>query len=237
VVGSGASLIIEGCAVVRMAADTSIVVDDEAVGFVADGSAERPIVIERADAGAAWRSVNAFGPATLRLQHTTIPGGGTSQARDDAEFAGTSVAVRVFGNDDVDLLFVDTVVIEDSTGVGVLLQGAGFIDVAVDPRTRIEQAVIRFAGGESTTTGVCPAAQGASSGDADGAVIVFTAEAPSSAFITNTAIEHSAGCGIYRGWSVDGVDFTDTNTFSDLGGCAQSNVSDANSGCDTGPCL
>jgi len=394
-VGTGASLTIEGCAVVRMAADTSIVVDDEAVGLVADGSAERPIVIERADDAAPWGSVNAFGPATLRLQHTTIRGGGTSLAPDDAEFAGASLAVRIFGNDDVDLLFVDTVVVEDSAGLGVLLQGAGFIegstgltvrgagthpvylgashathlpslrsidngvdaillqsvgaavydnidpilhdavipdrgvpyqvgradtgadivvgdgrdespaallrieagvelrfrgsdsvlgqllvngkgfadniapqgalvvegtpdrpvvltslqptpapgdwqglyfDTAVDARSRVEHAVIRFAGGESTTTGVCPAAQGAGNGDADCAVIFFTADAPPSAFITDTSIENSAGCGVYRGWSVDTVDFTDGNTFSGLGGCEQSNVPDANNGCDTGPC-
>jgi hypothetical protein len=393
-VGSGASLVIEGCAVVRMAADTSIVVDDEAVGLEATGTAARPIVIERAEDAAPWGSVNAFGPATLRLSHTTLSGGGSSSAPDDAEFAGATVAVRIFGNDDVDLLFVDTVTVEDSAGLGVLLQGAGFIDgstdltvrgagthpvylgaghathlpsliavdngvdaillqsvgaavydnidpilhdavipdrgvpyqvgradtgadivvgdgrdespsslllieagvelrftgenvlgqllvngkgfgdsiapqgalvvegtpdrpvvftsqqaapapgdwqglyfdTVVDPRSRIEHAVIRFAGGESTTTGVCPAAQGAGNGDADCAIIFFTADAPPSAFITDSTIEDSAGCGIYRGWSVDNVDFTATNTFSGLGGCEQSNVPDDNNGCDTGPC-
>jgi hypothetical protein len=394
-VGADALLTLQGCAVVRLAPDASIVVDDDAVGVVADGEATRPIVLERRDADAPWGALHAFAPATLRLAHTTLRGGGSSLPPADADFAGATLAVRSFGPDPVDLLFVDDVVVEDSNGLGVFLQGAGFsagsrdltvrgagthpvylgagyatnlpagryvdngVDAfllqlvgaavydndepilhdatlparglpyqvgqadsgadivvgdgrdespaallrieagvelrfrrsdvalgrllvngkgtgvtarpqgalvvagtpaapvvftsmqpapaagdwqglyfatAVDDRSRVEHAVVRFAGGESLTTGVCKAAVGASNADADCAVVFFTADAPASAFITDTSIEDSAGCGVYRGWSVDDVDFAAGNSFNNLGGCEQSNVPDANNGCDTGSC-
>lgn len=394
-VGAGALLTLQGCAVVRLAPDASIVVDDEAVGFVADGKPTRRILLERRDADAPWGAVHAAAPATLRLSHTTLRGGGSSLPPADANFAGATLAVRSFGSAPVDLLFVEDVVVEGSRGLGVFLQGAGFVtgsreltvrgasthpvyvgagfatnlptgqyvdngvdafllqlvgaavydndapilhdatlparglpyqvgpantgadivvgdgrddspsallrieagvelrfrrsDVAlgrvlvngkgsgataapqgalvvagtpeapvvftsmeptpaagdwqglyfataVDDRSRIEHASVRYAGGESLTTGVCKAAVGASHPDADCAVVFFTAAPPPSAFVTGTSIEDGAGCGVYRGWPVADVDFTAGNTFENLKGCTQSNVPDASNGCDTGPC-
>ena len=61
------------------------------------------------------------------------------------------------------------------------------------------------------------------------------ADAPPSAFVTDTSIEQSAGCGFYRGWSGGDVDLASTNSV-DAAGCDQSNVPDDNNGCETGPC-
>jgi len=68
-------------------------------------------------------------------------------------------------------------------------------------------------------------------------VILGLDEAPGSAFITNSTIEDGLGCGVYRAWKGSSVDFTATNTFRRLTGCAQSNVAPLNGSCDTtGPC-
>ncbi len=394
-VRADALLTLDGCATVRLAPEASLTVDDDAVGLVADGTAARPVVLERLDAGAPWGSLNAFAPATLRLTHTTLRGGGTGSPPASAEFAGASLVVRSFGPEPVDLLFVDHVAVEDSAGLGVMLQESGFLpgstaltvrgagthpvylgagyatrlptgtyedngvdafllqsvgvgvyensapllhdavlparglpfqvgpadtgadivvgdgrtespaallrieanvelrlrastsalgqllvngrgagatsapqgalivegtadapvvftsmqpapapgdwqglyfDTVVDERSRIEHAVVRFAGGETLTTGVCVAAAGAPNADADCAIVFFTEDAPPAAFVNDTTIEQSAGCGVYRGWSGDDVDFTAGNTFRDVEGCPQSNVPTENNDCDTGPC-
>jgi hypothetical protein len=394
-VRTDALLTLDGCATVRLAPDASLTIDDDAVGLVADGTATRPVVLERLDADAPWGSMNAFAPATLRLTHTTLRGGGTGIPPASADFAGATLVVRSFGPDPVDLLFVDHVAVEDSAGLGVMLQESGFLpgstaltvrgagthpvylgagyatrlptgtyedngvdafllqsvgvgvydngepllhdavlparglpyqvgpddtgadivvgdgrsespaallrieagvelrfrgstsalgqllvngkgvgaasapqgaliiegtadapvvltsmqptpapgdwqglyfDTVVDERSRIEHAIVRFAGGETLTTGVCVAAAGAPNADADCAIVFFTEDAPPAAFVTDTTIEQSAGCGVYRGWSGDDVDFTAGNTFRDVEGCAQSNVPTENNDCDTGPC-
>jgi len=107
----------------------------------------------------------------------------------------------------------------------------------VDPATRIDHAVIDFAGGPSATTGVCEGSPGADNSNADSAVLISlpTGITPTE-FVTNTAIENSAGAGFYRSWHVDDVDFLATNTFTGVAGCLQSNVPDASNQCPTTVC-
>jgi hypothetical protein len=394
-VGAGASLQVAACAVVRLAPDASIVVDDEAAGLGALGDVEQPVVFERADASAAWGALVAFAPATIQLYNTTLRGGGGTIADvAAAENAGASIAVRNQTGSLVDQLFVDNVVVEDSTGVGVMLQHTGFrgsstglivrgagshplylgagnatllplgdyvdnatpaillqsvgvaaydnteailhdatlpnrgvpyqvgpadvgadilvgdgrvespsatltiepgvelrfrnsasalgqlfvtgklvdggsteqgaliavgtadapivftsmkpspaagdwlglsLRVQVSAVTRVEHVEVRYAGGQSLTTGRCVAAPGAANNDADGAVVVSVEREPP-AFLADSLVANSAGCGVYRGWSGGVVDFASSNTFVDVAGCEQSNVPDDLGSCDTGTC-
>ncbi len=55
----------------------------------------------------------------------------------------------------------------------------------------------------------------------DEAAIIFTA-APATAFVRDTRIAHGSGHGVFRGWrGAASPDFMATNTFEDMGGCAQ----------------
>lgn len=115
-------------------------------------------------------------------------------------------------------------------------QGLYFEHVA-DPRNSVQFARISYAGGESTSTGLCKASVGATNFDADCSVILWLDDPPSKAFITNTRIENGRGCGIYRAWKGASVDFAATNTFTSIAGCDQSNVAPLAGDCDsTGPC-
>ena len=80
------------------------------------------------------------------------------------------------------------------------------------------------------------ASPGASSSDADCAVVVYTDDPPPSSFLRESTIADSAGCGVYRGWSGAEVDFVAGNTFSGLAGCEQSNVPTENNDCSNGAC-
>jgi hypothetical protein len=66
------------------------------------------------------------------------------------------------------------------------------------------------------------------------AILLFTQ--PTSAFVTNSRIEHSAGHGILRGWSGSSdVSFLGTNTFADVAGCTESTPRDVEGRCDANP--
>jgi hypothetical protein len=66
------------------------------------------------------------------------------------------------------------------------------------------------------------------------AILLFTQ--PTSAFVTNSGIEHSAGHGILRGWSGSSdVSFLGTNTFADVAGCTESTPRDVEGRCDANP--
>lgn len=95
----------------------------------------------------------------------------------------------------------------------------------VDPRSSISNAIIEYAGGDSQATGFCPASVGAPNNDADCSIIMFLEDnrAPTQ-FITQTKISNGRGCGIYRGWAGNEVDFRPTNEFSSVTGCTQSGV-------------
>ncbi len=393
-VRAGVTLTVAPCAVVRLAKDVNLEVDDEAKALVAEGTATHPIVFERARATEAWGALVAYAPATIRLAYTTLRGGGTTKAGLGAEFAGAAIAARSQQTTRTDVLAIDHVSVEGSSGVGILLDSTGFVagsraltvtgsgsypvylgaafatnlpegtyapngeaafllqsvgaavydaadpifgdvtlrnrglayvvgsgsssievgdgrsespkgsltiepgvelrfkasssgrsqlrvraqrvgtkDVAQgaliangttaapivftsqsstpaagdwqglyfegtsDPRNSMQYTHILGAGADSTSTGLCVAAPGAPNFDADCSVILWLDDAPSSAFITNSTIEDGRGCGVYRGWKGASVDFTATNTFRRLTGCAQSNVAPLSGSCDTtGPC-
>jgi len=113
----------------------------------------------------------------------------------------------------------------------------GIAVFGVDPATHIDHAVIDFAGGPSSTVGVCEGSPGANNGKADSAVLISLPLGISpTELVTNTAIENSAGAGVYRGWRTDDVDFLATNTFTGVAGCLQSNVPNASNQCPTTVC-
>ncbi|MBL8682171.1 MAG: hypothetical protein JNK05_23595 [Myxococcales bacterium] len=114
--------------------------------------------------------------------------------------------------------------------------GLYFKDV-VHAQTRIEHAIIEYAGSDSGTRGVCPM-DGANNIDADSAVIIFlqTDQTPS-AFMSNTTIRHSAGGGVYRHWWTESVvDFVSGNTFENIAGCRQSSMPATRGGCPMPAC-
>lgn len=108
---------------------------------------------------------------------------------------------------------------------------------AIDPRTRVDQTVIEYAGGNSSSRGVC-ASNSSGNIDADSAVIIFLQpmQTPPSQFITNTTIRSSGNGGIYRNWYDTDTDFTATNTFESLAGCRQSGVARSQGGCASMGC-
>lgn len=393
-VRAGVTLTVAPCAVVRLAKDVTITVDDEAKAFVAEGTATEPIVFERASAGEAWGALVTYAPATMRLAYATLRGGGTTTGGIGADLGGATLAARDQSTTRVNVLAVDHVTVEGSAGVGVLLDSTGFVagsralrvtgaasypvylgaafatnlpegtyapngegafllqsigpavydsaepiladvtlpnrglpyvvgsgfssievgdgrsespkgsltiepgvelrfkaassgrsqlrvrsqrvgtkDIAQgaliangtetapivftsqsaspaagdwqglyfegtsDARNSMRHARISYAGADSTSTGLCVSTPGAPNYDADCSVILWLDDAPASAFMTNTTIENGRGCGVYRAWKGSAVDFTATNTFRNLTGCAQSNVAPLSGSCDTtGPC-
>lgn len=89
---------------------------------------------------------------------------------------------------------------------------------------RIEHARIEYAGGECGCVGfTCT--------DADEGSVLFISGVPASNFITDTVFAHGANHGVTRGWSGAGPDFTVTNRFEDLGGCAQTRPRSEDSSC------
>ena len=383
-VRAGVTLTLEPCAVVQLAADQSIAVDDEDAHLVARGVAGQPIRFERLDPNAAWGSLNVFAPGTIELSWVTIDGGGTTAADPrSAELVGASLAGRNQTGTPFDTVFVDHVTITRSAGLGVLLDSTGFasgstnltvtgaglnpvylgaayathlpslslngngddrvllqsagaavydssepvlgeatlpdpgvpylvgiegthpsiivgdsraespsatltiepgvelhfqggdttsagvlvrgkssgpewveqgaliavgtadqpivmrsaeatpapgdwqglyFQYVVSTRTALEHVQVFDAGGESSTTGVCVASVGASTFDADCSVVLFLEVQPAASFILNSLFSNGNGCGIYRGWRGDAIDFESSNTFTSLSGCSQSNV-------------
>ena len=105
-------------------------------------------------------------------------------------------------------------------------RGLWFGNVPAD-HNRIDHARIEYAGGACGCTGL-------SCADSDEASVVFARGVPTSAFITNTEISRSAGHGITRGWAGPGPDFTASNSFSGIAGCAQTRPRDLTVGCEVG---
>jgi hypothetical protein len=108
---------------------------------------------------------------------------------------------------------------------------------AIAPATSILHAAIRNAGGPSFAVGVCEWKPGVGQAREDGSVIISLAVGVvPTEFIMNTSFENSAGVGVYRGWSVDDVDFLGTNMFTGIAGCLQTNVPNASNACPATPC-
>ncbi|MCC7072095.1 MAG: hypothetical protein IT383_12275 [Deltaproteobacteria bacterium] len=92
-----------------------------------------------------------------------------------------------------------------------------------DPRNRMEQVRVEFAGGPSGSENYScenPAAPSGMSNFNNAGIGIFGV--PASAFITSTTISDSAGDGIERGWLGEVVDFGAGNTFVDVAWCQQS---------------
>lgn len=126
-VRDGATLTIEPCAQVRMAAGAHIHVaypsTPNSGTLIAEGTAERPITIS-GDGGARWASLYVEAPGTARLSHVTLQGGGAS----DQEHGATLLASGD-GADGADaLVLADQVTIVGSAGAGAWMRrGAAFM--------------------------------------------------------------------------------------------------------------
>ncbi|HEY2517577.1 MAG TPA: hypothetical protein VGI39_42195 [Polyangiaceae bacterium] len=107
-------------------------------------------------------------------------------------------------------------------------EGIYFADL-VDPRTSVDHAEIRNAGGASGTIGICGSTPAATNGAATCAVIISVGTPPTD-FLQNTRIV-DAPCGVYRGWKTSDIDFTATNTFSMVTGCTQSTIPASDGSC------
>lgn len=108
-----------------------------------------------------------------------------------------------------------------------------------DPRNRLEQVRVEFAGGPSGSENFScenPASP-LGMGYFNNAGIGIFGE-PTSAFITSTTISDSAGDGIERGWTGAAIDFAASNTFIDVAWCQQSYPRPDGGACpDPAPCI
>jgi hypothetical protein len=126
-VRNGATLVIEPCAEVQLAAGVNIQVaypiTPNTGTLIAEGTAEKPIRFSGKD-GARWASIYAQAPGTVRLAHVTFEGGGGG----DFEHGAT---LNMLGNSEMPadaMLFLDHVKITRSLGTGLLMQrGASFV--------------------------------------------------------------------------------------------------------------
>ena len=103
---------------------------------------------------------------------------------------------------------------------------------AVDPRTRLQNTRVEFAGGASATGGNSCPFPGIAINDA--AIRIFGP--PATQFITNSEIRSSARFGIDRGWRADlQPDFLASNAFTAVAACKQTTPRTANGVCPTTP--
>ena len=118
-----APVTVEGCAVIRVAAGLSVVVDSGG-SLVTAGSSERPVRFEPAEQGKPWGQIRVYAPGTARLSWTTFSGGGASSFLDGTLYAGNSTALPGLRP-----IFVDHVSIQGSSSPGVWLAGTtGFAE-------------------------------------------------------------------------------------------------------------
>lgn len=128
-VGAGQRLTIEPCAVVQVRSGLSIEVADGGE-LVAEGTATRPIRIERHTADAPWAELLVRGDTSARLAYVTLEGGGAPSTSPLDRVS--SLRVTANPNDDVPVrqtLRVDHVTIRNSASLGAMLDGVvGFTD-------------------------------------------------------------------------------------------------------------
>jgi hypothetical protein len=118
-----APVTVEGCAVVRVAAGTSISIGAGG-SLVSAGTPERPVRFEPAEQGKPWGQLRVSSPGTARLSWTSLLGGGASSFLDGTVYVGGSSALP-----GPRLLFVDHVTINGSSSPGVVLAGTtGFAE-------------------------------------------------------------------------------------------------------------
>jgi hypothetical protein len=122
-----AAVTVEACAVVRVAAGTSVEVDSGG-SLVTAGISERPVRFEPAEQGKPWGQIRVSAPGTARLTWTNLLGGGDSSFKNGTLYVGNSSALP-----GPRLLFVDHVTITGSSSPGVWLAGTtGFAEGSTD---------------------------------------------------------------------------------------------------------
>ncbi|MBX3187494.1 MAG: hypothetical protein KF819_10790 [Labilithrix sp.] len=94
---------------------------------------------------------------------------------------------------------------------------------------KLDHVVVEYAGGTTGTLNFS-----CNEPYRDEAAILVLGE-PSGAFVTNTAIKHSARHGIDRGWRGAPIDFMASNTFDGVAACKQTFPKDDNGGCPASP--
>ncbi|MBN2498218.1 MAG: hypothetical protein JXR96_26745 [Deltaproteobacteria bacterium] len=97
----------------------------------------------------------------------------------------------------------------------------------------VQHAQIEYAGADSSCIGY-------SCHSDDAALMILSNEdgwMPDSAFVADSLIRHSAAHGIDRGWTSDAapLDFTVSNTFQDVAGCAQTTPMSESQDCPVNP--
>jgi hypothetical protein len=113
-----AQLVIEPCAVVRLAVGKTITINATGA-FVAAGQPGAPVIIEPQVVGQAWSSIRNFG-GVLSLSHAIVRGGGAP-----LNFGAAGMgALRMQSNGPGGTFHVDDVEITGSQSQGVIINGA-----------------------------------------------------------------------------------------------------------------
>ncbi|MCP3064767.1 hypothetical protein LXT21_38950 [Myxococcus sp. K38C18041901] len=109
---------------------------------------------------------------------------------------------------------------------------AGISFEGLNPESRLESVVVRYAGGPCQCSGFgCNYLP--DSFDVSSAILVF--QEPAAPFIANARIEYSAGHGILRGWDGAAIDLATSTTFEHIMECTQTTPKDAGGRCPSEP--
>lgn len=212
VVGVGGRLILEPCTEIQIVSGSYFYV----LGALsARGEPGRPITIRARDVGTRFASIVIRTATVADLAWVEIEDGGDLPN----STAGTTLLLQSPGWPPSPVAHVEHVVIRDSAGYGVDVQGhARFTPTSQDLTivgARVDHVRIEHAGAHGGDSGWgCPP-----SGmfDSDGAIKIFNE--PSSAFVTSSTLAHSSSHGIYRAWQGGNLSLLATNTFIDIAGC------------------
>ena len=131
-VRKNATLTLDSCAVVRVMPNYGIAVGTPTVGdggtLTTKGTADRPVVIERANATTAWADVLVSGKGRVDLSYTKLIGGGGAGSRGGA-------LLHIVGDQNLPLQAlakVNHVTLEGAAKFGVVTEGHGGFDPASD---------------------------------------------------------------------------------------------------------
>lgn len=123
-VPDGVTLEIEGCSEVRLAGGKGIELGDSWGGaagrLVVAGESERAVRFVRSAEGAAWGNITVYPGATAELRHVDLVGGGG----DDTRQGATLVMLGDYTLGGEGSVAIEELRIEDSKGLGVLMEGA-----------------------------------------------------------------------------------------------------------------
>ncbi|HEY2367673.1 MAG TPA: hypothetical protein VGH87_14855, partial [Polyangiaceae bacterium] len=100
----------------------------------------------------------------------------------------------------------------------------------LDPSDALDHVTISYAGKVSTTIAGCPLNTAAQ------AALVIVGYEPSASFLTSSVISDSGKDGVFRGWIGSPVDFSATNTFTNVPHCKQTNPPSAQGVCSASAC-